>query len=63
MCTVWFTFSASLIISSVNEQEAWTFGKPRKHQELQDRWDARGCKQNGPVLFFTQHFSGQPHRC
>lgn len=51
------TFLTSLIISSINKQEARTLREPGQDEELQDCWDTGGGEQDGPVLFFTQELS------
>lgn len=57
------TFLTSLIISSINKQEARTLREPGQDEELQDCWDTGGGEQDGPVLLFTQELSVKSHRC
>lgn len=57
-----FTFLTPLIVPSVNEQVARTFWEAGQDEKLQERWDTCGGEQDGPVLFFTQQLSVEPHR-
>ncbi len=58
----WFTFLTSLMISSVDEQVAWTLWEKGQDEELQECWDAGGGEQDGPVLLFAQELPVKSHR-